>query len=72
MSSEELPERKNPAEWMEILVANESLPNDDYRGKASLDRDTILSIIHRNAFGPDYHNYAKIEECWTKRANTEN
>ena len=29
------------------------------------DKDVLLGIIRHNAFGPDYHNYARIEETWT-------
>ena len=34
------------------------------------DKDVLLGIIRHNAFGPDYHNYARIEETWTACAST--
>eukprot|EP00571_Detonula_confervacea_P004486 CAMPEP_0172326350 /NCGR_PEP_ID=MMETSP1058-20130122/56254_1 /TAXON_ID=83371 /ORGANISM="Detonula confervacea, Strain CCMP 353" /LENGTH=546 /DNA_ID=CAMNT_0013043107 /DNA_START=225 /DNA_END=1862 /DNA_ORIENTATION=- len=72
MSSEELPIRENSHdEWMDILLANESSSPTDNKDSAKLDKETILNIIRRNAFGPDYHNYANIEECWTTKVNTE-
>ena len=33
--------------------------------KRANDKDVLLRIIRHNAFGPDYHNYARIEETWT-------
>lgn len=70
MSSEELPKREDSHEWMDILLANDSSPIDS-KDNANLDKDTIIKIIRKNAFGPDYHNYANIEECWTTKGNTE-
>eukprot|EP00579_Thalassiosira_antarctica_P029445 CAMPEP_0202034772 /NCGR_PEP_ID=MMETSP0905-20130828/66732_1 /ASSEMBLY_ACC=CAM_ASM_000554 /TAXON_ID=420261 /ORGANISM="Thalassiosira antarctica, Strain CCMP982" /LENGTH=497 /DNA_ID=CAMNT_0048598715 /DNA_START=100 /DNA_END=1590 /DNA_ORIENTATION=- len=69
MSSEVVPKIEKPDEWMGILVANES---SSYKDKITLDRETILNTIRRNAFGPDYHNYDAIAQCWTKKTNTEN
>jgi hypothetical protein len=70
MSSERVPTTKNPDALMSVLVANEStsIPHND---TANLDIDNILSIIRRNAFGPDFHGYDKIAKCWTERANSE-
>ena len=31
----------------------------------------ILSIIRRNAFGPDYHNYTAMEQTWNKQVRTQ-
>jgi len=33
--------------------------------KRANDKDVLLRIVRHNAFGPDYHNYARIEETWT-------
>ena len=71
MSSERVPATENCDALMSTLVANE--PSSIlYKDTASLDMDTILSIIRRNAFGPDFHNYDKLAKCWTERANSEN
>ena len=32
-----------------------------------LDENTILHIIRRNAFGPDFHNYDRIAHCWSMK-----
>jgi hypothetical protein len=49
----------NPNELMETLVGNEN--NDSSSTSINdireLDENTILHIIRRNAFGPDFHNY---------------
>ena len=71
MSSERVPAIENCDALMSILVANEPSPIL-YKDTENLDMDTILSIIRRNAFGPDFHNYDKLAKCWTERANTEN
>ena len=71
MSSERVPAIENCDVLMSTLVANE--PSSIlYKDIANLDMDTILSIIRRNAFGPDFHNYDKLAKCWTERANSEN
>jgi len=28
------------------------------------DKDELLGIVRHNAFGPDYHNYSRIEQTW--------
>jgi hypothetical protein len=33
--------------------------------KRANDKDVLLGIIRNNAFGPDFHNYERIEETWT-------
>lgn len=33
--------------------------------KRANDKEVLLGIIRHNAFGPDYHNYDRIEETWT-------
>ena len=63
MSSEELTKIENSHEWIDILLANKSSPIDN-KDNANLDKDTILSIIRKNAFGPD-HNYANIEKLFS-------
>ena len=34
------------------------------------DKNVLLGIMRHNAFGPDYHNYAQIEETWSTCAST--
>ncbi|KAL3812037.1 hypothetical protein ACHAXA_008943 [Cyclostephanos tholiformis] len=70
MNSERVLTIENPAALMGNLVANESstIPPKD---TVNLDKGTILGIIRRNGFGPDFHNYNKIATCWTERANSE-
>jgi hypothetical protein len=70
MSSERVLTMENPDALMSALVASESSPIIS-KDTVNLDKDTILSIIRRNGFGPDFHNYDKIATCWTERANSE-
>lgn len=64
MSSDEVPSTApNNEELMKILLLGGNTANID-TDKQVLDRETILSIIRRNAFGPDFHNYDAIATCW--------
>ncbi|KAL7529502.1 hypothetical protein ACHAXR_003000 [Thalassiosira sp. AJA248-18] len=65
MSSDEVPTIEKTDEWLDIFVANKS------SSTINLDSETILSTIRRNAFGPDFHNYGAIAQCWST-TNTEN
>lgn len=70
MSSERVLTMENPDALMRALTASES-PLIISKDPVNLGKDTILSIIRRNGFGPDFHNYSKIATCWTERANSE-
>jgi len=62
MSFDEVPSTATDEELMEILLlTNEANIDID---KKVLDKETILNIIRRNAFGPDFHNYDAIATCW--------
>ena len=64
MSSDEVPTAAIDAdELMKILLLNKMESNSTVDTKI-LDRDTILNIIRRNAFGPDFHNYNAVASCW--------
>jgi hypothetical protein len=60
----------NSDELMETLIGN---AKNNYSTSKSisvndvneLDEKTILHIIRRNAFGPDFHNYDRIANCWS-------
>ena len=63
MSSDEVPSTAtNNEELMKILLLDNTANIDT--DKKALGRETILSIIRRNAFGPDFHNYDTIATCW--------
>ena len=73
MSSDKVPTTivtANPNELMETLVGNAS--NIDSSSVSinlsELDEETILNIIRRNAFGPDFHNYDRIAKCWSTKS----
>lgn len=59
--------------WIEVLLANPSLSNKSKNANNEsgindkLEKDTILNIIRRNAFGPDYHSYNTIAQCWSNK-----
>jgi hypothetical protein len=59
----------NSDELLETLIGNAN--NNDsssiisMAGIRELDEETILHIIRRNAFGPDFHNYDRIANCWS-------
>lgn len=72
MSSDEVPNTENPDELMAILLAEPSSLNDGDSDEVNLDREAILSTIRRNAFGPDYHSWNAITECWSEKATGEN
>jgi hypothetical protein len=59
----------NPDELMETLVgnANNNSSSTSINDIRELDEDTILHIIRRNAFGPDFHNYDRIANCWSMK-----
>ncbi|KAL7465161.1 hypothetical protein ACHAXS_005487 [Conticribra weissflogii] len=60
---------------IDILTANPSASSCTIRSPGSnyqIGKDRILSIIRRNAFGPDYHNYDKIALCWSSSKSNEN
>lgn len=64
MSSDEVPSTAtNNEELMKILLLRGNTANFDMDNQV-LDRETILSIIRRNAFGADFHNYDTIATCW--------
>jgi len=68
-------EHKNSS-FLEILTANPSVATKAKShamcSNYNIDRDTILSNIRRNAFGPDYHNYDKIALCWSSNKCNKN
>jgi hypothetical protein len=73
MSSDKVPTTivtANPNELMETLVGNAS--NIDSSSVSinlsELDEKTILYIIRRNAFGPDFHSYDRIAKCWSTKS----
>ena len=47
---------------MKILLLSNNAHFD--KDKQVLDRETILNIIRRNAFGPDFHHYGAIATFW--------
>ena len=58
MSSDDVPQTE-----LDVVLAR--TPNSvDQESKESLDNETILNIIRRNAFGPDYHSYDTIANWW--------
>mmetsp|Transcript_299 Transcript_299/g.574 ORF Transcript_299/g.574 Transcript_299/m.574 type:complete len:522 (+) Transcript_299:121-1686(+) len=59
MSSDEVP---TTPDLMKILLPSNNAHFD--KDKQVIDRETILNIIRRNAFGPDFHNYDAIATCW--------
>ncbi|KAL7452754.1 hypothetical protein ACHAWC_004475 [Mediolabrus comicus] len=66
MSSDDVPSTETDMdELMKTLLLSkkkERCNNIDFN--KVLDRDTILNIIRRNAFGPDFHHYDKIASFW--------
>ena len=60
MSSDDLPNAD-----LDVLLARASSPSYN-QSQMTLDNETILNIIRRNAFGPDYHSYDTIASCWLK------
>ena len=69
MSSAEVPKIENPGEWINVLVAKECSEIDNKK-EFDLDKETILKTVRLNAFGPDYHLYHKIAECWSSETDT--
>lgn len=62
MSFDEVPSTAtNEDELMSILLLSNRNSNTN---NETLNRDAILNIIRRNAFGPDFHNYDVVAECW--------
>ena len=51
-----------------MVLAQTSSNSADQEDKMPLDKETILNIIRRNAFGPDYHNYDTIANWWLKNS----
>jgi hypothetical protein len=64
MSSEDVPSAE-----LDVILADVSL-HSDKNVNMELEEETIVNIIRRNAFGPDYHNYDTIADYWTKNADT--
>ena len=62
MSSDEVPSTATAAELMKILLLDNTTTTEI--DTKVLGRETILKIIRRNAFGPDFHNYDAIATCW--------
>ena len=75
MSDEVVPKMGSAADgFMGILLATsnkQQYSSTDIKDRANLDRETILSIIRLNAFGPD-RSYDKVAKCWTANADGEN
>lgn len=61
--SDEVPSTATNEELMKILLLSNNNAHFDM-DKQVLDKETILNIIRRNAFGPDFHNYNTIASCW--------
>jgi len=61
MSSDEVPSTATNEELMKTLLLSNANTDMD---KTVLDRETMLNIIRRNAFGPDFHNYDTVARCW--------
>eukprot|EP00804_Cyclotella_cryptica_P005915 CCRYP_000183-RA/>CCRYP_000183-RA protein AED:0.00 eAED:0.00 QI:324/-1/1/1/-1/1/1/183/551 len=61
MSSDDVPKTE-----MDVLLAKSSVnsDNDGENFRRNLDNETILGIIRKNAFGPDYHSYDVIANWW--------
>ncbi|KAL7551899.1 hypothetical protein ACHAWF_015105 [Thalassiosira exigua] len=68
MSSDLIPNTDKPDQWMEVLLGSSSMDFSPQK----FDRNAIRSVIRRNAFGPDYHNYDTIAGCWATKSTTEN
>ena len=73
MSSEHVPQ----VNQLDVLLAqpssieeNQSIESSTTNtNSASLCKETILNIIRRNAFGPDYHSYDTIAKYWMDKSN---
>jgi hypothetical protein len=63
MSSEDVPSTE-----LDVILADASLQSDN-NTNMELEDETIINIIRRNAFGPDYHNYDTIANFWTKNTD---
>ncbi|KAL7521504.1 hypothetical protein ACHAWX_006184 [Stephanocyclus meneghinianus] len=50
-----------PQTQMDVLLAKSSSKSNNGR---NLENETILRIIRKNAFGPDYHSYDVIADWW--------
>eukprot|EP00956_Cyclotella_meneghiniana_P028069 scaffold64495_cov38-Cyclotella_meneghiniana.AAC.1 len=73
MSSEHVPH----VNQLDVLLAQSSSSVEENQSiessttnTTSLDKETILNIIRRNAFGPDYHSYDTITKYWMDKSNT--
>jgi hypothetical protein len=62
MSSDEVPSSATSEELMKILLLTNNASNDI--DTTIIQKETILNIIRRNAFGPDFHNYDAIATSW--------
>ena len=72
MSSDEVPSTETDVdELMKILLLSKKKErcNNNADINKVLDRDTILNIIRRNSFGPDFHHYDKIASFWNTNPN---
>ena len=49
---------------IETVAGVKSTNKEDDIGPTTISNDEILSIIHRNAFGPDYRQYQSIAQNW--------
>ena len=62
MSSDDVPQTK-----MDVPLAKSSSKSNN---GGNLNNETILSIIRRNAFGPDYHSYDVIANWWLHNSSS--
>lgn len=69
MKDDNVPEMENSSELMNTLLATESSSSIAKEGEADLARDAILSIIRRNAFGPDWKSYHNFSQYLATDAN---
>ena len=63
MSSEDVPQTD-----LDVILGESASPTDN-QVNVELDNESILNIIRRNAFGPDYHSYDTIADYWLKNPN---
>jgi hypothetical protein len=64
MSSDDVPQAD-----LDVVLAESSSKLDNQN--TTLDKETILNTIRRNAFGPDYHNYNTIANWWIRNPTNE-
>lgn len=72
MSSDEVPSTETDVDELTKTLLLSKKKKERYNNmdfNIILDRDTILNIIRRNAFGPDFHHYDKIASFWNTNSN---